>query len=175
MVFMAGLGLLTYALHFAGIGVNVTDSMPVGIYHLATADRAPVKGDIVKLCPPLAVAVMARQRNYMPYGPCPGNTVPFLKIVAATGGDIIDVSHDRIVINGYALPGSAQQERDSKGRALSEFPAGRYRLPTGAIWLWTPNPRSWDSRYYGPIPAKNVSGFARLLLAFWDWPYTHAR
>jgi conjugative transfer signal peptidase TraF len=175
MVFLAGLGLLVYGLHFLGLGVNLTDSMPVGLYHISAADRAPVKGDIVKLCPPAAIAAEANERGYMPKGPCPGDTVPLLKIVAATAGDVVDVSRDRIVVNGYVLPGSAQQSRDSAGRSLRGYPAGRYRLRAGVIWLWTPNPRSWDSRYYGPVPAADVSGFAQLLLAFWGWPYTHTR
>jgi conjugative transfer signal peptidase TraF len=175
MVFMAGLALVVYFVHYLDLGVNVTDSMPVGIYHLVPADRAPVKGDIVKLCPPIAVASIANQRDYLPHGPCPGNTVPLLKIVAATAGDVVDVSRDRVVVDGYALPGSAQQVRDAAGRALHDYPAGRHRLPGGVIWLWTPNPRSWDSRYYGPVPVANVSGFAQLLLAFWGWPYTHSR
>jgi conjugative transfer signal peptidase TraF len=175
LVFIAGLALIAYVLHFLGLGMNLTDSMPVGIYHLVAADRAPVKGDIVKLCPPAAVAAEANERAYLPHGPCPGNTIPLLKIVAAVPGDVVDVSRARVAINGYALPGSAQQERDKAGRELGRYPAGRYRLAGGVIWLWTPNPRSWDSRYFGPVPAASVSGFARLVLAFWDWPYAHTR
>jgi len=172
--FFAGLALVVIALHLTGLGINITDSMPIGLYHVAPVDRAPVKGDIVSICAPPAVAAIARARDYIPRGSCPDDTAPMLKIVGAVAGDVIEVEQNAIVIDGYTLPGSATHARDSHGRALSRFPRGTHQMRPGEVWLWTPNPRSWDSRYYGPLPAQNVNGFATLLFAFWDWPYARA-
>jgi conjugative transfer signal peptidase TraF len=175
LAFILGLSLVALALHFASLAINVSGSMPVGIYHIERSNRAAVNGDVVQLCADPAVAAVARRRDYLPYGSCPSDTAPMVKIVAAVAGDVVDVRDDAVIAGEHRLPGSATQARDSQGRALQHFPRGLYRMRPGEIWLWTPNPLSWDSRYYGPQPAAAVSGFATLLLAFWDWPYAHAR
>ncbi|MBD5657547.1 MAG: S26 family signal peptidase [Candidatus Eremiobacteraeota bacterium] len=173
--FIGGLALIVIALHFTGLAINVTDSMPVGLYHTVGVDRAPVKGDIVWLCATPAVAAVGRDRDYMVHGSCSHSTAPMLKIVAATAGDVVEVTPSAVLVDGHALPGSATQVRDTHGRPLDHVAPGSYRMRTGELWLWTPNPHSWDSRYYGPLPVANVSGYASLVLAFWDWPYARVR
>jgi conjugative transfer signal peptidase TraF len=170
-----GLSLVALALHFASLAINVTGSMPVGIYHIERSNRTAAKGDIVQLCADPAVAAVARRLDYLPHGSCPSDTAPMLKIVAAVAGDAVEVRDDAVIVGEHRLRGSATQARDSQGRSLQHFPRGLYRMRSGEIWLWTPNPLSWDSRYYGPQPAAGVSGFATLVMAFWDWPYAHAR
>ncbi|MBD5657636.1 MAG: conjugative transfer signal peptidase TraF [Candidatus Eremiobacteraeota bacterium] len=170
-----GLSLIVVALHLAGLSVNVTDSMPIGLYHIEHIDRAPVKGDIVQLCATPDVASVGRERGYMMRGSCANRLAPMLKIVAATAGDVVNVRDDAVIVNGYRLPGSATRPKDVRGRALAHFRRGVYRLRSGEMWLWTPNPRSWDSRYYGPEPTANVSGYAALVMPFFDWPYARMR
>ncbi|MBD5634187.1 MAG: S26 family signal peptidase [Candidatus Eremiobacteraeota bacterium] len=171
VAFLVGLSCIVVVLHFSGFAVNVTDSMPLGLYRVVPAGRAPVKGDIVRLCVTPAIAALGRARNYLPHGPCSHSTAPILKIVAAVGGDVVRLRPDAVFVDGYPLPGSATQARDTHGRALAHIPRGTYRLRPGEVWLWTPNPKSWDSRYFGPLPVANVDGYANLMLAFWDWPY----
>jgi conjugative transfer signal peptidase TraF len=169
--FLAGLSCIAVALHFSGFAINVTDSMPLGLYHVVPALHAPLKGDIVRLCATPEIAAIGRARDYMPHGPCAHSTAPMLKIVAAVEGDVVQVRSDAVLVDGHALPGSATQARDTHGRVLAHIPRGTYRMRAGDVWLWTPNPRSWDSRYFGPLPVSNVDGYANLMLAFWDWPY----
>lgn len=169
--FLLGLALVAIALHFAGLAINVTDSMPIGIYHVERNDRAPVKGDIVQMCAPPAIAAIAKARGYLMRGSCAFATAQMVKIVAAVAGDTVDVSDDAVVVDGYRLPGSATQRRDGHGRPLAHVARGRYVLRPGEMWLWTPNPRSWDSRYYGPQHVAEIGGYAALVMPFWDWPY----
>jgi type IV secretory pathway protease TraF len=38
-------------------------------------------------------------------------------------------------------------------------------VPRGYVWLMSDyNPRSFDSRYFGPIPVKQIQGPAKLVL-----------
>ena len=44
------------------------------------------------------------------------------------------------------------------------IPAGRYSVAPNKVWLYGPNPRSWDSRYYGAQPVAGVLGTATPVL-----------
>ncbi len=149
---------------FLALSLNLTSSMPVGFYRLQRVERVPVRGDLVEICLPPALARFANARNYMPPGTCPEHTAPLLKLVAAIGGDSIDVSTAGVRVNGRSLPGSAAKPRDPAGRPLPRVPPGRYLVPLGYVWLWTPCPRGWDSRYYGALPATGLRAFAHPFL-----------
>ena len=87
-----------------------------------------------------------------------------LKPVAAVAGDTVDVDAAGVAVNGVPAvpPGLA---RDSRGRALAAVPPGRYPVPSGAVWLLSSHsPRSWDGRYWGPLPVEAVRGEAWPLL-----------
>jgi type IV secretory pathway protease TraF len=45
---------------------------------------------------------------------------------------------------------------DRAGRRLVSWPRGHFRISRGTIWLHADHERSWDSRYWGPAPARNV-------------------
>ena len=57
---------------------------------------------------------------------------------------------------GVLLPSSAPRLLDSAGLPLPHAAFGTYRLPPGSVWLYAPEPRSFDSRYFGPLPAKDL-------------------
>src|SRR2546422_1320284 len=69
----------------AGLRLNLTGSLPVGLYLAAGA--APARGALVLVCLPPEVAAFARARGYVPRGgACPGGLVPVGKPVLAIGG-----------------------------------------------------------------------------------------
>jgi type IV secretory pathway protease TraF len=79
--------------------------------------------------------------------------------VAAIGGDIVRVSALQTTVNGTPIPRSARRVKDSLGRPLSAISIGQFELAPGEIWLLTNHhPRSWDSRYFGPVPVANIQG-----------------
>lgn len=54
---------------------------------------------------------------------------------------------------------------DSLGRHLELFPLGRSVVRDGGVWvLGVQRERSWDSRYFGPIPASSIVSVARPLI-----------
>jgi conjugative transfer signal peptidase TraF len=85
-----------------------------------------------------------------------------VKPIAATAGDLVVVSTAGVTVNGQPVRDTAPLAHDSADRPLTPFPAGTYRVPPGQVWLLSGHdPRSFDSRYFGPVPAANVQGVAR--------------
>jgi type IV secretory pathway protease TraF len=59
----------------AGLRLNLTESLPVGLY--VAVGAAPARGALVLLCLPPEVAAFAKTRGYVPRGgACPGGIVP---------------------------------------------------------------------------------------------------
>jgi type IV secretory pathway protease TraF len=86
--------------------------------------------------------------------------------VIAKAADEIVLSPAGITVNGTLLPYTAPLAQDSAGRPLTHWPFGRYRLAPGSLWVASSyNPRSYDSRYLGPIPQSAVRARLRTLLA----------
>jgi conjugative transfer signal peptidase TraF len=164
--------VILVGLKVSDIGINLTESLPVGFYHIEPVWRAVRPGDLVETCVPRAAERFAIARRYvLTGGPCPFGSIYFLKMVAAAAGDTVDLTDSRITVNGVPLPNSATFATDRNGAPLPHVPRGVYHLKPGELWLWTPNPRSWDSRYYGIVPTSNVAGFEHLLFAIKPWPY----
>jgi conjugative transfer signal peptidase TraF len=140
--------------------------MPRGIYHLHASLRPVTRGDTVAACPPSRAASLGLERGYLGPGSCPDSVEPLLKIVVATEGDIVVTSPVGILVNGKLLPKSQRLQVDAVGRSLVSWSTPIYRMPSGKIWLFAPSERSWDSRYWGPVPVENVVGIADPLITF---------
>jgi conjugative transfer signal peptidase TraF len=135
--------------------LNVSPSVPLGLYR--TVDQPVVRGGLVVACVPLAAARLARERSYLAGGSCPGKVQPTLKRVGALPGDTINLGPGAVTVNGHSLPGSATVSLDSRGRPLPHAPWGSSVVAPGEVWLLTTDsPRSWDSRYFGPVPVDQV-------------------
>jgi conjugative transfer signal peptidase TraF len=148
--------------HAGGLWINTTGSMPMGIWQ-QTEPHAARPGDVVLLClPDTPVTRLGQARGYIAPGPCPTGQEILLKPIAAGPGDLVAVSPSGISVNGREIANSAQLAHDSKARVLPDYPTGQYRVPSGEIWLVSPhNPRSFDSRYFGPVPASLVRSIVR--------------
>jgi conjugative transfer signal peptidase TraF len=164
---VAGAFAIVAGCHSAGLWINTTDSMPLGLWRQA-ADQAARPGDVVLLCLPETPATeLGQARGYIAPGPCPTGQEILLKPIAAGAGDVVTVSPSGMSIDGRPIANSAQLARDSRGRPLPAYPAGTYRVPAGEIWLVSPhNPRSFDSRYFGPVPASLVRSTVRPVWVF---------
>lgn len=148
-----------------GVRVNLTPSMPLGLYRIVMIRPEHVKkGMLVAVCLPQAAAETARRRGYLLKGGCADETEPLLKTVVAIGGDEVFVRPQGVVINGKLLPHSASLRTDRAGRTLAGWPFGRYRLANGLLWIYADHPRSWDSRYWGAVPLGDVVAVMEPLL-----------
>jgi len=144
-----------------GLRLNVSPSLPVGLY-ITSGD-----GKLLEFCPVEPFANMAIARGYRTRGSCPDGGAPLLKPVVATTGDLVYASPGGIEVNGVRVPNTAPQAEDTKGRPLAHWPFGRYIVATGMVWVASSyNRRSFDSRYFGPVPATAVRYHLRPVLCF---------
>jgi conjugative transfer signal peptidase TraF len=143
--------------HRSGLRFNITGSIPIGVYRVVD-DTAPLRrGDVVLACLPESVARLAHDRGYVPRGgSCPQALVPVGKMVMALAGDTVVVSSDGLHVNGRLVQNSRPLVQDAAGRELRGIPSGHYLVSTGDVWLIGVSPRSFDCRYIGPVPIKNV-------------------
>ena len=143
----------------AGLRFNTTPSMPVGIWRVTPRGEI-ARGAIVTACPAAREA-----RRYLRPGDCPLGVEPLVKPVAAVAGDVVTVSSAGVAVNGLPVAHTAQLARDSAGRSLQAVPAGRYRVAPGTVWLLSGHdPRSFDSRYFGPVPISAIRAVMRPVL-----------
>jgi conjugative transfer signal peptidase TraF len=144
-----------------GIKVNATMSEPIGLY-IRTADP---DAKLVEFCPPEPFAFVSRRRGYRPRGNCPDGAAPLLKSVVARAGDLVEMSALGITVNGKLLPNTSPRALDSAGRKLTPWPFGRYVVQHGTVWtVSTYHPRSFDSRYFGPIRLAAIQSYVRPLI-----------
>jgi conjugative transfer signal peptidase TraF len=150
----AFIGYVITALH---LRFNVTSSMAVGIYRLVPLPKNGARrGMLVAACAPPDAAQLGRRRGYLASGPCASDTEPLLKVVVAAAGDEIALSGAGVAVNGCLLPNSLPLSHDAAGRRLSSWPYKQFPLTQGLVWLYADNVRSWDSRYWGPVPVADI-------------------
>ncbi len=155
--------LATVVTWFAGLRVNLSGSMPIGLYRVSTGPL--VRGATVLACLPADVAVFARSRGYVPNGRCPGATAPIGKVVLALAGDSVEVMAEGLLLNGHAVRNTRPLAVDAAGRSLRRFPDGTYIVAQDEVWLYSPySTRSFDSRYFGPL---HVSSIRSRVLPLW--------
>jgi conjugative transfer signal peptidase TraF len=139
------------------IFVATDSSCPVGIYRLT--HRPIARGELVEACLPDAIASYGLIRGYLAPGGCPNGSEPVIKVIGAMAGDRVDLSPESIRVNGVALPQSATRIRDSRGRQVRTVTRGSYETIANEVWLFgLHDARSWDSRYFGPVPTEAILG-----------------
>lgn len=166
------IGALAIAAMFlwTGFGVvfNYTHSAPFGLYREEFESEATIHdpAPYVFFCPDRRWPSMRGEPNYRdPMRTCPDGFSPLIKPVVAWPGDLVSVSANGIRVNGRPLPNSAPIERDSKGQQLRPFAHGEYRVGPNELWVVSSfSTRSFDSRYFGPIPLRSVHSWLRPLL-----------
>ena len=167
-----GIALICAALTFAhliGLRVNLTTSQPLGFYRVVSAPQTVQAGDRVLVCPPNeGVFALARDRGYLPTGPCPSGLTPLLKTVAALPGDKIEI--DAVVrINGQVIIDTDVVSVDDEGRALPRA-EGSLLGPGKVFLLSNAAPHGFDSRYFGAVPEGWIIGRIEPV-----WTLGHAR
>ncbi|SEA68958.1 conjugative transfer signal peptidase TraF [Nitrosospira multiformis] len=156
-------GLVCFA---AGLRVNTTRSIPVGIYRLT--DDPVGKGEYVIFCPPQSPLFdEARERGYISAGFCPGNYGYMMKRVLATGNDRIVSTDEGLRINGGLLLSSKPLKTDKAGRMMPRYSFNYYRLGKSELLLMSDvSATSFDGRYFGPVDAGQVRGVIKPLVIF---------
>lgn len=149
----------------SGIRFNQTDSVPIGLWRVDNQAVAK-RGDTVLLCPPPIEDIReAHRAGYISNGFCPGGIKSLLKPIAAVEGDRVAFSDEGLRVNGHLVPNSAPVKIDGYGRRLPRLMQGEGIVADGQVWFVSDyNPGSFDSRYFGPLPATSIVGVATPLL-----------
>lgn len=128
---------------------NGSASAPIGFYRMQIGPVS--KGDLVLARLPSWAERLADERGYLP------PNAPIIKRVVAAGGDFVCRFGRKISVNFDDVAEALKS--DNKGRALPYW-IGCWRLEQGQYFLLQEHPRSFDSRYLGPIDGSLIIGRA---------------
>lgn len=162
---LAFVAIASFWLHNAGYRLNLSSSIPLGIYRVS--ETPIVRGDFVEYCPPnQAMFQMAKARGYLLSGfSCPNFYSPIFKPIAAIEGDEIIINKGGVWVNGLWLSNSKPSFKDAKGRSLIPQNIPKTNVPSGQILLVSSySARSFDGRYFGSVPATGIR--AKLLALY---------
>lgn len=145
---------------------NYTPSMPIGFYQRVSTTKIK-RGDLVVVCLPKQVAVVALQRGYLRGGSCPNKVIPVLKQVIAIPGDVVTLTNSHITVNSttYIAPFNSI---DHNRQPLQKFIQNGIYQPSRGYWIYGANDpiKSWDSRYYGSVKRAEIIAVYKPLFTF---------
>lgn len=127
---------------------NASESAPIGLYRLKPAPQL-AKGDMVAAIVPEPFRQLADHRRYVPAD------VPLIKRVRAIGGDYVCTRGKWLLINSQFV--APRLRTDSRGRMLPWW-RGCRTLASDEFMLLGDHPRSFDSRYFGPVQRTAILG-----------------
>ena len=140
-----------------GFRVNITPSLPEGLYRLSSENVD--RGDLVAFCLPSdnPFSSLAGERGYLGPGCCQSGLRPLLKHLVGLPGDDLIIDNDGLILNGIFLIGSVRPEHDRQGRNLPHPLLRDGHIPDGqALVLSQEHAGSLDSRHFGLIPLASL-------------------
>jgi conjugal transfer pilin signal peptidase TrbI len=136
------------------IGIDDQEALclpPYRWYLIDTGDRQPQPGQLVAFA---ATEAMTPHFSL-------GQTV--IKRVVGVAGDRIAVDATGTAINGVMRPNSDPALTATLQQPISAFVRAEFALPSGHVWVMGETRDSFDSRYWGALPAEQVQGRAYAL------------
>jgi signal peptidase I len=136
--------------------INETPSMQKGLY-VRTGDAQELKrGEIVAMpMPKTAKDYLVGKLGY------PADTL-LIKRVAVTPGDTVCRHAGTLSVAGKSLQAIDQ---DKQGNSLPNS-QGCHQLSKDEVFLLGDHPGSFDSRYFGPVSRRDLSGTYRQVLSW---------
>jgi conjugative transfer signal peptidase TraF len=161
-------GVIGLAIAAAGaignLRINLTPSEPLGIWRIVPLAQRVRNGDLVFICPPDDPAMRAAwSRGYLRFGLCDGGFAPLIKTVIAGPGQYVTVANS-VWVDGRAVGASRVRTRDGEDRSLAAYSGGV--VPPDMVFLHSGFGASFDSRYFGPLPASGILGLAEPVLTY---------
>ncbi len=146
-----------YGLYLGGYRLNVTPSLPRGIY--LEAGGQPTRGDFVSFCLAGPWAQLAKERGYLAPGACDSGLRPLLKQVAALPGDDVFMTSQGIVTvtnQDMKFWRTPLRRHDAKGRKLPESALRSGAIPQDMTLVLAEHPGSFDGRFFGLVPLASL-------------------
>ena len=140
------------------IYLNVSSSMPKGFYILVSDRNDKINKNNIVLYDTTKNEFI--KKYYKGYEDKMSKV--FIKYVAGTKGDIIEVTDDAMKINNNKTFIKIKGERMSK----SSYPNCKRELKENELILVGEHLFSYDSRYYGIVNQKDILGVLRPLIVF---------
>ena len=128
---------------------NHTDSLPRGLY-LRMPQGELQDGDYVVFEPTEAITSVAYERGWLSPG------VKFMKRVGAVAGESYEVELETLQFKANEKYIGQVYEEDREGRLMPKI-RGKYVVPCGEFLPVGTNPRSFDGRYTGTVPLRNIT------------------
>lgn len=142
------------ALFFAfGLMVNVTPSMPVGIYRTVASQNLEHGNLAIYRLDNSEFVKLATERGYLQKsGLFSTSLKPLIKEVQGLPDDVLayDVT-GLLTVNDRVLPHTEYQSEDSKGRPMPKSLLEFGKIPNGKALLVSYHDGGFDSRYFGLV------------------------
>lgn len=148
---------------YAGMWINLTSSMPPGIYLEKKGEIH--RNDYVISCLPSNAAKLGQERRYVGYGNCHLHTAPVGKKMVARAGDHAQIDKDGIRVNGKLLRNTEPSLFDAQKRNLKHFELKR-KLEDNEVLLAVEKKNSFDARYFGPSSVADIRSTVEPLYLF---------
>ena len=98
----------------------------------------------------------------------------FIKRVIGLPGDIVEVRRKRVYVNGRPFPDPPGVQYTDPRIIDRRDNYGPVKVPAGHLFVMGDNrDQSYDSRFWGFVPIKDVKGKAFLI--YWSWDSRHFR
>lgn len=157
-MFLISLIVLGALFHGMGFRINLTESIPKGLYRITSAD--PIKNAYVIFCPDNRESFrLAKDRGYIDHGLFCDGYGYLMKKVAAVSGDILSVTNEGVFVNQILISYSKPKLQDGMNRTLPQWQVMNYQLQEDEIMTMTSQSQwSFDGRYYGLVHTSQIKG-----------------
>jgi len=146
----------------AGVRINLSPSMPKGLYRLVqcdeTAGRDAAVGDWVAIDSKEASSnpgvAFFRTQGWLTYSGRPDDLL--MKTIVAVGGDEVTENDGRLCVNGTPLAKSASKRQRVIGTLSLPSVELPQRIKEGEVWLSSDHEKGIDSRYFGAVARSSI-------------------
>ncbi|HAU0665193.1 TPA: conjugative transfer signal peptidase TraF [Legionella pneumophila] len=144
--------------HAMGFRINLTESIPIGLYRIDS--KASIKNSYVIFCPDDRESFrLARNRGYIDHGLYCNGYGYLMKKVVAISGDILSVTNEGVFVNQILTPYSKPKLQDGMKRSLPHWQVMNYQLQKDEVMTMTSQSEwSFDGRYYGLVHTGQIKG-----------------
>lgn len=155
--------ILSLIAYLFGIYLNTSHSAPIGFYR--SISNPMERGSFVAVCLSDEAARFGLERGYIHQGSCENGAEPVLKRVIAMSGDAVRLKDTALFVNDKFITSASVQHFDSHGRPLEFRNEFEMKLSPQELFLFSDHdPRSWDSRYFGPVTRSQIISVVTPLL-----------